>query len=165
MGCFSWMFCDADPSMRKNSRRLVINHKGYLLIPKEFGGGHIEEKYYDGYGRFGGKDVYDLAADWNREYIASHPEFILPYSGIAVGKKPWYKLYADMSLSQEDIEKQIKTAEGCSPYMEYRWIGIELACYDEDNAALPFPIKIAKYKDSVYEACKPSKGDPDQGCY
>ena len=48
-------------------------------------------------------------------------------------------------------------------WLEYRWIGIELACQDEDNLALPYPIKIARHKESIYEECPASFGDPYQG--
>ena len=37
----------------------------HLLIPKEFGGGHITEECYEGYGDFGGVDAYSLLARWN----------------------------------------------------------------------------------------------------
>ena len=38
-----------------------------------------------------------------------------------------------------------------------------LACYDEDNESLPFPIKITKTTDYCYEELPASEGDPDQG--
>ena len=44
-----------------------------------------------------------------------------------------------------------------------RKIGISIACYDEQNAALKYPIKIARLKNSVYEECSPSDSDPNQG--
>ena len=47
--------------------------------------------------------------------------------------------------------------------VDWRWIGIELACYDEDNAALPYPIKITYDVNAVYEYCAPSLSDPNQG--
>ena len=63
MGCFSWKDC-------KNTRkRLRIGCKGYLLIPAEFGGGHIEESCYNGYGSFSLYDVYELVAIWNQKYL------------------------------------------------------------------------------------------------
>ena len=77
MGCFSWVFCDKGPVRKKNDtdvyarptkeQRLMIGEEAYVLIPKEFGGGHIYESRYDGYGNFGGKDIFELVADWNRE--------------------------------------------------------------------------------------------------
>lgn len=37
----------------------------YLLIPKKFGGGYIEEKDYKCDGILGGKNVFGLIAEWN----------------------------------------------------------------------------------------------------
>ena len=44
-----------------------------------------------------------------------------------------------------------------------RNIGIDLACYDEDNFSLRYPIKITHDPDAVYEDCDPSPSDPNQG--
>lgn len=164
MGCFSWMFCDV-PDGKRDGRRLIIGRRGYLLIPKEFGGGHLAEERYNGYGVFRGKDAYELAAVWNREYMASHPEYAFSENDGRIADKPWYKLYADMSIPAEELDQRLKEELKDMPYMELRWIGIELACYDKDNAALPYPIKIAKDEQSVYEDYGPSKADPMQGCF
>ena len=43
-------------------------------------------------------------------------------------------------------------------------IGVNIACYDEQNADLPYPIKIAE-KAALYEMQPASKKDPNQGCY
>lgn len=64
MGYFSWLTCDTERSIsNRDSDRGTF--PVYVLIPKEFGGGHIEETDYDGYGRFGGQDIYSLVARWN----------------------------------------------------------------------------------------------------
>ena len=44
-----------------------------------------------------------------------------------------------------------------------RIIGIDIACYDEQNAKLPYPIKITHNPNAVYEDCNPSLSDPNQG--
>ena len=44
-----------------------------------------------------------------------------------------------------------------------RKIGISISCYNEQNAALKYPIKIARLKNSVYEECSPSDSDHNQG--
>lgn len=173
MGQFSWLDCKTGEQVLDNFPRKV-----YVLVPKEFGGGHIEENFYDGYGHFGGKDIYDLVADWNREYISNTPEHLFPHSlheygwmrqCIATGRhegwsvevtafeKKWYKAYSDLSKTREQVVAEV---EGV---YEWRYIGIDLACYDEDNAALPFPIKITHDADAVYEDCEPSERDPNQG--
>ena len=55
MGQFSWLYCDTEKQMIDGKLK-----DSYLLIPKAFGGGRIVEHCYDGYGRMGGHDVYDL---------------------------------------------------------------------------------------------------------
>lgn len=70
MGQFSWLDCDRE----NEGHRAILDNVAddvYVLVPKEFGGGHILETEYDGYGNFGGHDIYDLVADWNKEYITS----------------------------------------------------------------------------------------------
>ena len=44
-----------------------------------------------------------------------------------------------------------------------RIIGIDIACYDEQNASLPYPIKIVHNGNIPYEQALPSMSDPDQG--
>ena len=41
MGQFSWLDCKTGEQVLDNVRRKV-----YVLVPKEFGGGHIEENCY-----------------------------------------------------------------------------------------------------------------------
>lgn len=154
MGQFSWLDCKTQEQVIDGKRRDV-----FVLIPKEFGGGHITEHCYDGYGHFGGKDIYDLAADWNREFISKHPCHMLKHHG-AVRERSWYKAFSDLSASREDVVKTVADGFGCP---EWRTIGIELACYDEDNASLKYPIKITHDPDAVYEESAPSLSDPNQG--
>lgn len=184
MGQFSWLDCE-------NNSQIVDNKIAdvYVLVPKEFGGGHIHERCYDGYGNFGGRDVYELVADWNRKYLKEHPDFRIQSSierikygitrlqesyikagmeipenikipdnveeyGMKVSSFSWYDDYCDLSMIKEEFQKK----NG-----EYRGVGIDLACYDEDNIALPYPIKITHNPDLKYEDCKPSLIDPNQG--
>lgn len=116
MGQFSWLDCKTQEQVLDDVRRDV-----YVLIPKEFGGGHIKEECYDGYGHFGGRDVYALVANWN-------------------------------------------CPEKCNGNdKDDRHVGIGIACYDEQNKSLKYPIKITYDPDAIYERCEYSKDDPNQG--
>lgn len=177
MGQFSWLDCVSGKQIVDDKVKDV-----YVLIPKEFGGGHIVEHCYDGYGHFGGKDIFDLVADWNRNILSEKPNFIFPHAiyrakyvsenykwdsdysekiDIQIRNKPWYKYYSDNTLTMTDVVEKCK--EDYNKYFEWRFIGIDLACYDEDNEALPFPIKITYDATAIYENCLPSKSDPNQG--
>ena len=138
MGQFSWLDCKTGEQIVDDKYRDV-----YVLVPEEFGGGHILEKCYDGYGNFGGHDIYDLVVDWNRNYLD------------CVDTDTWVCDWA--KTLYEDLEA-VDSGE-----LEKRHVGITLACYDKDNVRLRYPIKITHDPRAVYEYCAPSKNDPDQG--
>ena len=156
MGQFSRLDC-------VNGKQIVDNlcRKVYLLVPQEFGGGHIEEDCYDGYGHFGGKDYYDLIADWNKAMI---PEIIRKIrikkwrcSASESQIKVMENFYNDLPL---DTDYPANTPR---IYLEKRSIGIVMACYSEDNARLDYPLKVTYSSTAVYERCQPSPDDPNQG--
>lgn len=186
MGSFSWLYCDQG-EIRKDKDGCLIPKRGQqlasyrkscpasVLFPKEFGGkeAQIYVDTYGDYGMFGLEDIYCLVADWNREWISKHPDYKTPYSvkreeaypeyrAKKMSENSWWPFYSDLSLSREEVVRRWE--EACGHRCEYRTIGIDIACYDEDNAALPYPIKIAKDPRSVYEDCPPSYSDPYQGC-
>ena len=144
MGMFSWLDCITQEQVIDGKPR-----KSYLLVPEEFGGGHIEEPCYEGYGVFGGHDVYDLVVDWNRNH------FDYAFSLIKRWRcRDWLEKYrADFKRVENGLE----------PRCEKRTLGIALACYDEDNARLRYPIKITHDPRAVYEWCGISRVDPNQG--
>ncbi len=161
MGQFSWMYADYDNTIALQEGRMA-----YVSMPD---GGYVYEESYDGYGNFGWYDIYDLVADWNREFLSKHPEYLVKQHGSilvdgewveipdkAIREFPWYEAYADLSLSPEEVVK-------ASGIPEYRFIGIDIACYDDQNDALPFPIKICKHKPRNYFDLPASEGDPNQG--
>ena len=137
MGQFSWLDCVDGSQVLDNTVADV-----YVLVPEEFGVGHIKETCYDGYGRFGGHDIYDLVVDWNYHFLEEY---------------------------REDWSFQCNWLQNCSSVdealkeMPKREIGISIACYNEDNARIKYPIKITHDKNAVYEDCKPSLSDPNQG--
>ena len=156
MGQFSWLDCVSGKQIVDDKVKDV-----YVLIPKEFGGGHIVEHCYDGYGHFGGHDIFDLVADWNRKDLSENSNFVLPYSNEQIKNKDWYEFYADLNLTREEVVE--KTKEKSNRFFEWRYIGIALSCYDEDNEALSYPIKITYDETAKYEWNAPSDSDPNQG--
>lgn len=160
MGQFSWLDC-------KDGSQILddVNADVYVLIPQEFGGGHIHESCYDGYGNFGDYDIYDLIVTWNRKWIADNPDFVLPsMDGKRLADYAWYEFLADDENDFDGIVGKWKDSEkGGAVWYELRIIGIDIACYDEDNAAIRYPIKITHDQNAVYEWCAPSKSDPNQG--
>lgn len=171
MGCFSWMFADTD-----NKQALRIGKKAHLFLPT---GAVLTEPSYDGYGRFDGQDVFDLVADWNRAFLAANPDFIIKQHGQRFDEKTgkwalipdkkvsefcWYPAYADLTKSMDEVEDAVRKAYPDQSHFQYRRIGIAIACYDDQNATLPYPIKICRAKRGRnYETLPPSEGDPDQG--
>lgn len=147
MGQFSWIYSDTN-------RQLIDNRRAdtYLLVPPPFQakyGKAIYESCYDGYGNFGRYDVYDLIPEWNKEMI---PEIIR-----RIKNGTW-----KCRTSQCDIDNLQNYYEGKPIACELRWLGIVMACYDEDNFALEYPIKITT-REMEYENVKPSESDPNQG--
>lgn len=152
MGNFSRIFADT-------GRALKVGEAAYVICPD---GNHIFEESYDGYGKYDGKDIYELVVDWNREHIP--------------------QLFGDRNIEfptvpADDYAKAISQGdevayEFLSDYLDpeswslrdwKRKIGILLACYDDDNAGLPFPIKIASSNQYSYDELPASESDPGQG--
>jgi hypothetical protein len=132
MGMFSWKCCKCEEAINADTRAVV-------LVPRQFGAVNLFEEHGDGYGRFGGRDVYALVAEWNV------PE----------------KLTGDRgTFSQEDWDNSIR---------DY---GIMIACDDDDNDELIYPIKIvcgrcchseAAAQTFKYGSYGASPSDPNQG--
>ena len=147
MGSFSWIYSDTNKQVVDGKEKDT-----YLLVPKAFQhkyGKAIHETCYDGYGNFGGYDVYDLVPEWNRECI---PEIIR-----RAKKGNWR-----CGVREQDINNLIAYYCGEKIDCELRWLGIIMACYDEDNFALEYPIKITSRK-MEYEEADASRSDPNQG--
>jgi hypothetical protein len=139
MGSFSW---------NKADNLTVIENVAYgssfkFLIPKEFGGGFIKEKYQD-YGYLGTKkdgspkyDMYELLAFWNK---AKDLKFD--------GEYPLMK-----EIDEYTDKNRIK--------------GISIGCYDDQILKLKYPLKLvsSSFKGTYEDLETCSLGDPDQGFY
>ncbi len=166
MGQFSWIDCC-------NEKRAVIDNiyqDVYVLVPKEFGGQNIKEECYDGYGRFGDYDIYDLVAAWNKDFVTIHN--IEKPQRESWGNTKEDKQYFKYALKEYDfkcqrlLDFQNLTTEEMSQKYSKNWlreIGIDIACGDKRNSRLKFPIKITHDPNAIYEKCSPSKKDPSQG--
>ena len=139
MGSFSWLKADKGTKIKN----VAFGTSFKFLIPKEFGGGYIKDKYQD-YGYLGNKengepkyDMYELLAFWNDSKGLKYE-----------GEKP--------------LMKEIDNNTDFN-----RELGIDIGCYDEEISKLKFPLKLvsASCKLSYEEIDTPSYGDPDQGFY
>ncbi len=122
----------------------------------------IEEDYYDGYGHFGTYDIYDLVVDWNKEDLPNIDRTgHVFYKQLAPIITYYIQSDYDDSKTTEYVIRLVKEGE-IANYLVEDWkrnIGILLACEDEDNASLRYPIKITKSREKVdYETLFPSKG-------
>jgi hypothetical protein len=125
MGFFSWKTSDTEKSIsNRYSDRGAL--PVYVLCPD---GSKIYEPNYEGYGEFGGRDMYALVAQWN------FPEKCKDENGnwLSDGK--------------------------C------RNLGIDIACYDRQNEALKYPIKIVENKHWGYDDVGPATMCLDQGFF
>lgn len=163
---FSWMFADCD-----NKQNLKRGYKGYLVLPS---GEFVKEPCYEGYGRFNGVDPFAEVVRWNREFLATHPEHTVHVvdnkTSCAIKKCPWYPILADLKIPFEELEDTLKNYHNTLPssQTQHCWwlvhnIGVDIADQDENNASLPYPIKITKTKKIPYEQLPASKQDPSQG--
>lgn len=143
MGSFSWLRADK----KTKCKNIVCGDKYKILIPKEFGGGCIVDKYFDyGYVFYdtdNEADLYGILAYWNKCEG-------MDYDG------------DEYPSTMKDILERGKTNE-----QENRCKGIRIGCYDKDVDKLKYPLKLVSlsYK-GTYEECKEkSYSDPDQGFF
>lgn len=145
MGSFSWL--RADRTTKRSN--IVPGDKYKILIPKEFGGGHIQDTY-TGYGRIFEEDETKKTADL--------------YGILAYWNKCENMFYDgdEYPSTMEDI-----LTRGNTTRQENRHQGIEIGCYDEEINNLKYPLKLvsASYE-GTYEDCDGvSYGDPNQGFF
>ena len=164
MGSFSWLKADN----LTQTANVVYGKPFKFLIPKEFGGGFIEDVYQD-YGYLGTKengspkyDMYELLAFWNadmqdRFYVDRHNGGA-PNTRLKPGHiRDRLRWNGDFPLLKE-IDEHTSHNRG---------IGIDIGCYDNEIDLLKYPLKLvsASYA-GTYEDCEGrSYGDPAQGFY
>lgn len=146
MGSFSWLKAD---DLTKVSN-IAYGKSFKFLIPKEFGGGFIRDKYQD-YGHLGTKedgspkyDMYELLAFWNIEQSTNK----LRYDG---------EDYEDIEYPMlKEIDEYTR---------KNRSIGIDIGCYNKEIDKLKFPLKLvsASFNGTYEDLDKPSYKDPNQG--
>ncbi|MBO5969902.1 MAG: hypothetical protein J6S14_15550 [Clostridia bacterium] len=145
MGSFSWTRAD-----KTTNRSNLTNGDRYkILIPQEFGGGFIEDTYYDyGYVFYyvetkENADLYGILAYWNK--------------------------CEDMIFDGEEYPSTMKDIleRGNTHLQSNRCKGIDICCYDEDIVKLKYPLKLVSVSyEGTYEECDMrSYGDPEQGSY
>jgi hypothetical protein len=157
MGSFSWL--RADNCTKRHNISLGDSYK--ILIPQEFGGGYIKDKYYDyGYINYEDCAVYvDPNGKKTKLKAVSDLYGVLAYMNIDKYGKSKFNTATPHIL--DIVEK------GNTHSDSIRCSGIDIGCYDDEINALEFPLKLvsATCKDT-YETCKErSYGDPEQGFY
>lgn len=139
MGSFSWNKADKLTAIEN----IACGASFKFLIPKEFGGGFIKDKYRD-YGYLGTNesikpkyDMYELLAFWNKADGLQYD-----------GEYPLMK-----EIDEYTSKNRIK--------------GIEIGCYDEDILKLKYPLKLVSvsFKGTYEDLDTCSLGDPDQGFF
>lgn len=163
MGFFTWTDARRQPRKRKDGDYVVADKIGYggyakVVCPDNT---EIIEQYYDGYGEFDGHDIYDLVVDWNKAYLEDifnqmdENHWGYRFKGIAIAFQN-----DDMYALQKEINRLIDSGKEAQ-WIRDEWkrhIGITIACGDEDNMNLPYPIKITTTKwhrtyDELYPSC------------
>lgn len=129
MGSFSWLKADD----LTNIENIAYGASFKFLIPKEFGGGFIKDKYQD-YGYLGRKDdgtpkydMYELLAFWNSD---------MPY-GLGTVKNRLY--YGD---DIEEITELPMMKEIDEHTDKNRKMGISIGCYNDEIDKLKYPLKL-----------------------
>lgn len=163
MGQFSWKYADTN-----NRIALKLLGSAYVPCPD---GTVIYESCYQCYGMFGGHDIYDLVADWNRSYLS-----------VDILGKPKRDDYPSSSQGERYYSNNLKWYEfKCRRLQDFinekpdsymaatygddwkRQIGIDLIHEKRSNKSLRFPIKICRNRPDSYDKIRPSTIDPHQG--
>jgi hypothetical protein len=123
MGFFSWKTSDTHKSIsNKYSKKGTFTV--YVLCPD---GTKLKEKNYEGYGDFGGRDIYALVAQWNR------PELCKDKNGNFKSDDECRWLGIDIAYSDElnfSLKYPIKIVENGD--LKYEEVEPSLKCSRQD---------------------------------
>lgn len=177
MGMFSWIDVDGTQNITDEDAKVVmlIPNEHRAAVAKVFGAEMTDrgiEGKYDGYGSVVDKngvetDVYDamtfvnicLTSDEQYADIAYRNHFSGETKAVAESVRQAYK--DGKIATKADLLGMVEgTGVG-----ELRTIGIDIACYDEQNARIPYPIKWTVNDSKTYENSNFSMSDPNQGFY
>lgn len=148
MGSFSWIKADT----LTNVANIVENKAFKFLIPKEFGGGFIKDRYQD-YGYLGIKedgspkyDMLEILAFWNKDNK-------VPFEEMSIIDKLKYN-------GEFPLMKEIDEFTD-----DNRGLGIDIGCCDSRVEKLKYPLKLVSPSyEGTYEECEgKSYDDPNQG--
>lgn len=175
MGFFSWIDVNGKENITDSDDRV------HLLIPKEkqdavkkfFQNAYInlfDERGivggYDGYGRISLVDIYDVVTFLN-VCISSEIEF---QKVLEIAKEDNPDREARFrGLRNGYQNNSIETIYDMYDFLgsndKFREYGIHIGCYPEDNARLPYPIKVTLTDDLTYENSNFSMDDNNQGFF
>lgn len=149
MGLFSW--CTSD-----TRKSIAVDMNGYPDCPKKvyllnpFGDPYVENSY-DGYGEFGGRDVYALVAQWNLPELCKdetgdwYPDEQIRDIGIALScyDIDHVKLKYPIKIVEKECSYEAAAISPSCPYQGY--------FYEEDMSEIEKAFnlldkEIAKYK-------------------
>ena len=150
MGSFSWTRAEAT-TKRSN---ITIGDKYKILVPIEFGGGYIEDYYFDygyvNYGYDGFAKYIDAEGNEYEDFPTADLYGILYYWNNHSGDE-WsmYNILYNANTHDEEI----------------RCGGIDIGCYDDQVDRLKYPLKLVSMSyNGTYEDCTGrSYNDPNQG--
>lgn len=147
MGSFSWLKADN----LTNVANIAYGKPFKFLIPKEFGGGFIQDNYQDR-GKLGTNedgtpkyDMYELLAFWNKESIPQNRK----------NRKKKLR-YVGEFPNMKEIDQFTD---------DNRSLGIDIGCYDSQISKLKYPLKLvsASYTGTYEDLDNYSRSDPEQG--
>ena len=162
MGYFTWTDASKQPRKTKSGdwrKSDIIQYGEFakIVLPDNT---WIPVYRYDGYGRFGEYeeiDVYDVVVDMNKQHLKEIMDGMLKRHPNGFWGAELYDIACAYADDDEDgFEKAIGNRLSKEPtYLHLlreewkRLLGIAVSCEDDDNDALPYPLKVTARRDFV----------------